>query len=61
MKYLLLRILYSIIGPLILCYGIINRDWLSFMSNFRMYGNWGGVWYNYFRWISNYIFILTII
>ncbi|CAD8088313.1 unnamed protein product [Paramecium primaurelia] len=61
MKYLLLRIIFTIIGPLILGYGIINKDWLSFMSNFRMYGNYSGVLYNYFRWISNYILIATII
>lgn len=61
MKYLFLRILFTVIGPLILLYGIINKDWLSFMSNFRMYGNWIGVWYNYIRWVSNYLIIFTFI
>ncbi|CAD8125208.1 unnamed protein product [Paramecium sonneborni] len=60
-KYLILRIVFTIIGPLILVYGFLNKDWLSFMSNFRVYGNWGGVWYNYFRWITNYILIITFI
>lgn len=26
-----------------------------------MIGNWGEVWYNYFRWISNYILVFTIL
>ncbi|CAK58692.1 unnamed protein product (macronuclear) [Paramecium tetraurelia] len=60
-KYLFLRVVFTVIGPLILGYSLIRRDWLSFMSNFRMIGNWGEVWYNYFRWISNYILVFTIL
>ncbi|CAD8206961.1 unnamed protein product [Paramecium octaurelia] len=60
-KYLFLRVVFTVIGPLILGYSLIKRDWLNFMSNFRMYGSWGEVWYNYFRWISNYILIFTIL
>lgn len=61
MKYLLLRIIFTIIGPLILIYGIVDKDWLNFLSNVGMYGNWSRMQYNYLRWLSNYIFIFTFI
>ncbi|CAD8083266.1 unnamed protein product [Paramecium primaurelia] len=60
-KYLALRILFSIIGPLILVYGLFNKEWISFMSNFRIYGCSKGTAFNYFRWLSNYCFFFSFV
>ncbi|CAD8125562.1 unnamed protein product [Paramecium sonneborni] len=60
-KYLLLRIMFSILGPLILVYGLFNKEWIHFMSNFRIYGCTKGTAFNYFRWITNYTFFFSIL
>ncbi|CAD8157903.1 unnamed protein product [Paramecium octaurelia] len=60
-KYLALRILFSIIGPFVLVYGLCDKEWMSFMCNFRIYGCTKGTAFNYFRWIANYIFVLSCV
>ncbi|CAK84320.1 unnamed protein product (macronuclear) [Paramecium tetraurelia] len=58
-KYLTLRILFSIFGPLMLVYGLIDKGWINFMGNFRIYGWSKPTAFNYFCWVSNYAFFFS--
>ncbi|CAD8164394.1 unnamed protein product [Paramecium octaurelia] len=60
-KYFTLRILFSIFGPLTLIYGLFDKKWISFMSNFRIYGCSQATAFNYFCWISNYAFLFSFV